>query len=44
MDARSDLYSLGMVLYEMLCGRPAFDLESQFELMAAHVVQPPVPA
>lgn len=41
VDGRSDLYSLGMVLYEMLCGRPAFDLESQFDLMAAHVSQPP---
>jgi len=41
VDGRSDLYSLGMVLYEMLCGRPAFDLESQFELMAAHVSRPP---
>jgi serine/threonine-protein kinase len=42
-DARSDLYSLGMVLYEMLCGRPAFDLQSQFELMAAHVNEIPKP-
>jgi len=41
LDARSDIYSLGMVLYEMLCGRPAFDSESQFELMAAQVAQPP---
>jgi eukaryotic-like serine/threonine-protein kinase len=44
VDARSDLYSLGMLLYEMLCGRPAFDLESQFELMAAHVSRAPIPA
>ena len=43
VDARSDLYSLGMLLYEMLCGRPAFDLESQFELMAAQVNRPPMP-
>jgi serine/threonine protein kinase len=41
LDGRSDIYSLGMVLYEMLCGRPAFDSESQFELMAAQVNQAP---
>ncbi|HEY2015492.1 MAG TPA: protein kinase, partial [Bryobacteraceae bacterium] len=43
IDARSDLYSLGMVLYEMLCGRTAFNFESQFELMTAQVFHPPVP-
>jgi eukaryotic-like serine/threonine-protein kinase len=42
-DGRSDLYSLGAVFYEMLCGRPPFDSQSQFELMAAHVNETPKP-
>ena len=43
LDRRSDLYSLGVVLYEMLCGRPPFESRSQFELMLAHVNQAPAP-
>jgi predicted Ser/Thr protein kinase len=40
-DARSDIFALGLMLYEMFCGRPAFDAPSEARLMAAILHQEP---
>ena len=41
VDARSDLYSLGAVLYEMITGRKIYDGANSAEVIAMHVNAPP---
>ncbi|MGH8937654.1 MAG: serine/threonine-protein kinase [Acidimicrobiia bacterium] len=39
----SDLYALGLVLYEMLAGRPPFRAKTPLALAMAHLYRPPPP-
>ena len=44
VDGRSDIFSLGSVMYEMVTGRPAFEGETASDLMAEILkVDPPPP-
>ena len=43
IDGRSDVYSLGGMLFEMLTGKLPFEVDTPAQMMYKHLTEPPLP-
>jgi eukaryotic-like serine/threonine-protein kinase len=41
VDNRADLYAVGVILWEMLVGKPPFQADSAVDLLSMHLTEPP---
>jgi eukaryotic-like serine/threonine-protein kinase len=43
LDARTDVYAMGVLIYEMLAGKRPFESSSLTGVLTAHIMEPPKP-
>ncbi len=43
IDERTDIYSLGIIMYEMLCGRVPFEADTFMGVLTKHLYEEPIP-